>query len=204
MFVNSLDTKPFFTKPDGEKVRDLTQTLFELKNRNYIAYNVYKVPREYVMRPDLVAKSVYNNSLYAEIILKYNGISNPFSLNEGDIILIPDLDSAKQKMKTPGAGSGEGGGGDRAAKIRNSYKYIDPRKRPTKDEETKKFDERQVVGSVDAGALPPNIATEGTQQVTHRKGRAYFGEGVETCLQNGMSSSEFLASIIRNRNTSKK
>ncbi len=200
MFLNSLDTKPFFIRPDGEELRDLTQTLFELKNRNYLSYNVYKVPREYTMRPDLVAKSVYNNSLYAEIILKYNGISNPFTLNEGDVILIPDLDSAKQKMKTPGAGAAN----DRAAKIRDSYKYIDPLKIPGKDGETKKFDERRISGqkvsSAPENALPPNINQPGTTQVTPRNGRIYFGEGVETCLQNGMSASDFLATIITNRN----
>ena len=86
MFKYSVDNKPFFTIPDGEKVRDLTQTIFELKNRNYVAYNVYKVPKEYRMRPDLISKSVYNDSAYAEIILKYNGISNPFSINQGDVI----------------------------------------------------------------------------------------------------------------------
>ena len=96
MFVNSIDTKEFFIRPDGEKIRDLTQTMFELKSKNYISYNVYKVPKDYVMRADLISKSVYNNSLYAEIILKYNGISNPYSIDEGDVILIPDLNSSNR------------------------------------------------------------------------------------------------------------
>ena len=196
MFKNTIDQKPFFTRPDGEKVRDLTQTIFELKNRNYIAYNVYKVPKEYRMRPDLISKSVYNDSAYAEFILKYNGISNPFSIDEGDVILIPDLDSAQEKLKTPGQGTET----DRASKIRDSYKYIDPLKRPVKSEETKKYDERSLSSSIAEGSLPPNIAEEGELPFHKRGGRVYFGEGVETCLQNGMSSSEFLASVIRNRN----
>jgi len=196
MFKNSIDEKPFFTRPDGEKIRDLTQTIFELKNRNYIAYNVYKVPREYRMRPDLISKSVYNDSAYAELILKYNGISNPFSINEGDIILIPDLDSAQEKLKVPGIGSKT----DRASKIRDSYKYIDPLKRPKKADETKKYDERSLRSTISAGALPPNIAAEGEEPFSKRGGRVYFGEGAETCLQSGMSASEFLAAVIKNRN----
>ena len=200
MFKNTLDTKTFFTRPDGETLRDLTQTIFELKNRNYLAYNVYRVPKEYRMRPDLISQSVYNNSAYAEIILKYNGISNPFSIDEGDIILIPDLNSAQQKIKTPGLGAEN----DRAAKIRNSYKYIDPLKRPKKGEDLKKFDERKVVSGAGTGMgdrLPPNIAEKGTSQITKRGGRVYFGEGVETCLQSGMSASEFLTTVIKNRKT---
>jgi len=192
MFKNTIDLKPFFTRPDGEKIRDLTQTMFELKNRNYISYNVYRVPREYRMRPDLISKSVYNDSAYAEIILKYNGISNPFSIDEGDIILIPDLDSAQQKLKVPGVGTEA----DKASKIRDSYKYIDPLKRP-KPGKGKKFDERTIAKE---GALPPNIAEKGEEPFYKRDGRVYFGPGAETCLQDGMSASEFLTTVITNRN----
>lgn len=194
MFINSLDTKELFERPDGMKVKDLTQTMFELKNRNYTAFNVYRVPKDYVMRPDLISQAVYNNTLYAEIILKFNGISNPFSINEGDIILIPELSSAKNKIKESGGGSGT----TQADKIRNTYKYLDPLKIPKKGEELKKFDERQIVDAPN-GSLPPNLAEEGTSQLTYRGGRVYFGEGAETCLKNGMSTGEFLTKIIENR-----
>jgi hypothetical protein len=195
MFKTSIDEKPFFTLPTGEEVRDLTQTIFELKNRNYISYNVYKVPKEYRMRPDLIAKSVYNNSIYAEIILKYNGISNPFSIDEGDVILIPDLDSAKQKMKKPG-----GTEADKAQKIRDSYKFIDPLKKPTKGDDLKKFDERDIPRD----ALPPNISRQGDRQVNLKNGRAYFGSrGANNCLEDGISASEFLTTVITNRNRRK-
>ena len=192
MFKNTIDEKPFFEKEDGEKVRDLTQSIFEMKNRNYIAYNVYKVPKEYRMRPDLISQSVYNDSAYAEFILKFNGYSNPFSIDEGDIILIPDLDSATEKLKTPGAGTIV----DRSSKIRDSYKYIDPLKRPKKAEETKKYEERQIK----PGDLPPNITEPGEEPFYKRDGRVYFGEGAESCLQNGMSASEFLTTVVKNRN----
>ena len=145
------------------------------------------------MRPDLISKSTYNNSLYTEIILKYNGISNPFSINEGDIILVPDLNTAKEKLKTPSVSNAE----SQADKLRKSYKYIDPTKIPKKGE-NQKFDSRQIV-NVKEGALPPNIAKAGTSQITHRNGRVYFGEGSELCLKSGMSSSEFLTKVIKNK-----
>ena len=196
MFKSSIDSKPFFTKPDGTKVRDLTQGMFNLKTRDYIAYNVYRVPKDYVMRPDLISKAVYNNSLYAEIILKYNGISNPFSINEGDLILIPDLDSAKSKIKDVDGTQGS----NAAERIRNSYKYIDPLKKPTAEDRTKvsKFTDRQIV-DIAGGSLPPNVADEGASQLTYRNGRVYFREGAETCLKNGLSTSEFLTNVIKNK-----
>ncbi|HUT79856.1 MAG TPA: hypothetical protein VMZ29_01535 [Candidatus Bathyarchaeia archaeon] len=168
--------------------------MFELKNNTSISYNVYKVPRDYVMRPDLISKAVYNNSLYAEVLLKYNGISNPFSINENDLILIPDLDSANAKIKSEAADKKE----SRAERIRNTYKYIDPLKIPSKGEILKKYNERQIVDT-QADSLPPNFTEPGTSQVTYRGGRVYFGEGVETCLKNGMSTGEFLTNVITNR-----
>ena len=194
MFVNSIDTKEIFTRPDGEVIRDLTQTMFELKNKNHTAYSIYKVPKDYVMRPDLISKAVYNNSIYAEIILKYNGISNPFSINEGDLILIPDLESATSQIKQIGKGSAT----DAAARIRNSYKYIDPTKVPGKNNEAESYNNRHIVAGA-AGALPPNLAEEGTTQVTYRNGRAYFNQGADTCLKSGISSGEFLTKVIQNR-----
>ena len=73
MFLNSIDKKPLLVKDDGNVIRDLTQSMFTFKTNNYISYQAYKVPTEYAMRPDLIAQSVYNNTLQAEFILKYNG-----------------------------------------------------------------------------------------------------------------------------------
>lgn len=191
MFNNSLDKKPLFTRPDGIVIKDLTSSMFDLKGINYVKYNLYKVPKEYEMRPDLISGAVYNNTVYAELILKYNGISNPFTIKEGDMILIPNLNSMEAIMATS-----TGTDVDGAKAIRNSYKYIDPLKIPRTDDN---YQNRSIVGGATAGALPPNIAKEGEAAVTYRNGRAYFGEGVDTCLQNGMTQSEFLANIIKSK-----
>ena len=152
------------------------------------------------MRSDLISQSVYNNTLYAEFILKYNGISNPFSIDQGDIVLIPSLDTAKKNTKK----SGEASENSDSKRIRNSYKYIDPTKAPGKNEELAKFEDRNLDGKKDElsdGALPPNIAQEGEDGITYRNGRVYFGEGIgeSACLKNGMSSSEFLTKVIKSR-----
>ena len=201
MFLNSLDRKNLFKKPDGNVIRDLTKTMFDFKTNNYVNYSVYRVPNDYEMRPDLISQSVYNNTIYAEYILKYNGISNPFSIDTGDIILIPSLDTAKENTKKQGQGTDNDSDSKR---IRNSYKYIDPTKAPKRDGDIEKFDQRNLgkkeVKLTD-GALPPNIAQEGEEGITYRNGRVYFGEGIgeSACLKNGMSSSEFLGKIVKRR-----
>jgi hypothetical protein len=191
MFLNSIDKKPLFSKSDGTDIKDLTASMFNLNVPNYTKYNVYRVPRDFAMRPDLIAAAVYNNSIYAEIILKYNGISNPFSIKEGDLILIPNLDAVQTIISTQSGTTADG-----AKLIRDSYKYIDPTKIP-KTNNT--FQNRQIVGGADEGALPPNMTQEGESQITHRNGRIYFGAGVDTCLQNGMTSSEFITNVIKSK-----
>lgn len=197
MFLNSLDRKPLFRKPDGTIVRDLTQTMFDFKTNDYFNFSIYRVPSDYEMRPDLIAQAMYNNTLYTEYILKYNGISNPFTIDQGDVIAIPDLNSAKNNTK-PRTDDSEGSD---AKRIRNSYKYIDPTKIPKRDGDLKDFDNRNLNKKISDGALPPNIAEEGEKGITYRNGRVYFGEniGESACLKNGMSSAEFLTKVIKTR-----
>jgi len=193
MFLNTLDKKPLVEDRNGNFLRDLTQSIFDFKSNNYTSFNAFKVSRDYLMRPDLISQAVYNNTLYAEYILKYNGISNPFSIEEGDVILIPNLDSAIHNTKTIGVETD----GDQSKRIRDSYKYIDPTKIPKKDSELSKFESRNL----EEGALPPQIAEEGISQIVERNGRIYFGEGIgeSACLKNGMSSGEFLTKVIKSR-----
>lgn len=189
MYTNSLDEKPLFTRPDGEVFRDLTQSMIDDKKSADLSYSPFKVPKDYVMRPDLISKAVYNTPAYAEVILKFNGISNPFSIDQNDVILIPNLDSVNQKMiKQSTANKSE------LDALRESYKYIDPAKVPSKSEEMMSYESRKL-----SAALPPNIAQEGTSQIIRRNGRVYFGESVATCVQNGITSAEFLSIAIRNK-----
>jgi hypothetical protein len=192
MFDNSIDNKPLFTRPDGQVVRDLTQSMIDNAVQPGISYTAFKVPKDYVMRPDLISKAVYNTTQYAEIILKFNGISNPFSIDEGDIILVPNLDGAKEKIAKL-----ESGYKTDLTKIRNSYKYIDPAKIPSKSDSLTDYDNRQLKNAF----LPPNFAEEGTTQIIQRNGRVYFGESVATCVQTGISSAEFLSLAIKNKRT---
>ena len=53
----------------------------------------------YVARPDLVSLAVYGDDRYGDIICKVNGISNPFELNEDDMIFIPNIDYIHECVK---------------------------------------------------------------------------------------------------------
>lgn len=60
------------------------------------------VNKYYVARPDLISLAVYGDDRYADIICKINGISNPFELNENDILFIPSIEFIQDFSKNYG------------------------------------------------------------------------------------------------------
>lgn len=73
----------------------LKESLYNLLDRTFefpingFKYNVFEVSEKYVARPDLIAYDAYNNASLADLICKINGISNPFELNKGTLIILP-------------------------------------------------------------------------------------------------------------------
>lgn len=85
-----LNKKPIITR-NGVKFQDLAvQTIdpsVEISG-SFLVVNKY-----YVARPDLIALAVYGDDRYADILCKVNGISNPFELNENDVIILPHIET---------------------------------------------------------------------------------------------------------------
>lgn len=84
-----INYKPYISTSD-DKYLDLLSTTFNqdaLYNPVPVVVNEY-----YVARPDLISLAMYGDDRYADIICKINGISNPFELNEGMILLIPNIE----------------------------------------------------------------------------------------------------------------
>lgn len=52
-------------------------------------YEIFQVDKAHIARPDLISKAYYGTDQYGDLICKLNGISNPFEINEGDIIVLP-------------------------------------------------------------------------------------------------------------------
>lgn len=186
MYKYTIENKPLFKKENGDEVRDLTVGAFQMSTTVSSDYKMYKIPSSMVMRPDLISNSAYGTTEYTEMVMKYNSISNPFSIDVDDIIVIPNrnniLDIVAPTKEV-----------DENLLVGRSYKYIDPTKFPKMHETIKEFDNRDMT------VLPPNISDIGEEQITHRNGRVYFGENIgKSCLYDGMSSGEYLQTIVKN------
>jgi len=93
------DTKQF----RGETILDLAEPtlIIDTQSRKFKVTRLFLVNEHYVMRPDLISFAVYGSPDYVDIILKANQISNPFTIDIGDILLIIDKDLAQGFYKKP-------------------------------------------------------------------------------------------------------
>ena len=87
MSLTILDIKPTITR-DDETFVDLTYPSVRYNYDPYVT-GVVVMNEQFEMRPDLVSKNAYSNTEYWDFILKYNGVSNPFSISRDDMFLVP-------------------------------------------------------------------------------------------------------------------
>lgn len=84
-----LDKKPV-VEQDGLRYMDLLSQTIDPTTE--ITGSFLVINKHYVARPDLISLAVYGDDQYADILCKINGISNPFEMNENDVIIIPHVE----------------------------------------------------------------------------------------------------------------
>jgi hypothetical protein len=103
-------------------------------------------------RVDLVSLSEYGTHDHVDAILKFNGISNPFSIKEGDVLYIPKIDVAKKKWKLT---------------LNKTYKnpireqFINTKRMPVKDANRIEYLSKKYNKEI----LPPNILRSGQTNI---------------------------------------
>jgi len=83
-----IENKPFFKESFTRKQLSRGSVNFS-KPQTTADYKWHRVDSVEEMRPDLISLSYYGTENYADILCKYNGISNPFSLAKDDLIKVP-------------------------------------------------------------------------------------------------------------------
>lgn len=96
MLVNStLEFKPIKVhKESGEEMIDLYSQTFTFPTE--FSYKFVEVDSSIEARPDIISSNIYGTDKYGDLICKINGISNPFELSAGTILLIPEVQFLKE------------------------------------------------------------------------------------------------------------
>lgn len=197
MFSKSLDSKSFFVDDDGNVVVDLSEGIFD-RNKSIPLYTLYRVGKDFEMRPDLISKSLYGTTDYTEIVLKQSLIPNPFAMEKDDVILAVSLSSIYSQVY-----DNIDNPTDSYNAIKKYHKYIDKSKIPTS-----LASEGVDIGITYGQALEPNISKTGNSGLTIKNGRIYFGSTDDTlipadsslvdCAVSGTTVGEFINATIKN------
>lgn len=187
MFTYTIDQKPIIRDPNGNDIVDFVTPLFNKNSTGVADYIIRKVGTDkYCMRPDLVSFAMYGDIDGTEYILKFSGISNPFSFDKDDVLKIPNdqevygmmaINTPEDKVDTKNI----------EAEIRNNFKYYDPIRNPyNKDGQSYRdlANLKMPSGVIDKGKIQnntgnimvPYISEDGRTAVKIKNGRIYFGE----------------------------
>ena len=133
------------------------------------------------VRPDLMALKYYGDHTKTDMILKFNRISDPFSLNPGEIILIPSPDTAYYRLERPMAFE------DNIVK----RQFMDTKRLSKKDKARldvlkKKYNKETL--------LPPNVIPVGKKNYEFNGNQVRMGAQVQTDPVTESITAEIIAS----------
>jgi molecular chaperone GrpE (heat shock protein) len=136
----------------------LAQPTMLFRNRDAVSIIAYHVVKEdEIGRPDLISLEHYGTHTKTDIVLKWNGISDPFSLQPGEILEIPNDLVPFYKLERPQQ--------EEDNKIKNEF--VQGKKLSQKDknriEALKKKYNKDVL-------LPPNVIALGKKNFKFTKG----------------------------------
>ena len=158
--------KKIVENSSGEKFADLSTRSMNYTTQGGVI-DAFYVGDDMTMRVDLISFAAYGNVDNFDMICKYNGISNPYSLDAHDLILVPDLSFMYSSMDNPALNND-------SEDVRNQYiddtktSKLDPKKIEY-DEEMKNLRKQTVGGNFSKFNLPPNFAYPGDKEGTVNK-----------------------------------
>jgi hypothetical protein len=204
-FPKTQDSKPGRKDSQGNVIVDfLQQDVLASEQRVLpLIIDYYFTDADDSMRPDVITQKMYGYLDNIEGMLKFNGISNPFSIEEGDVFYTFDIPSMNRNMRVNSNLESQ------AEDIRDQY--LTPEKKSNVDPALRSFDKRStprkpVPQKGNQPALPPNYAAFGDKELQIRNGKIVFGPNVtkqDADSDKPLAKSEFIARLIKNRLSNK-
>ena len=190
-----LSNKLSFTKTNGQVVTDLTRRSVSFKGVLVNQGRTVIVDDGLQMRGDLLSKILYQTTSFLCVLFKYNGISNPFSLDVNDLIKAPDGEVLSGMLTSPDNINGSNNNWESSTRKKKRTELIAPKTRQDKT----RLDYLQQNSNTQIA--PPNIAKDTSVKVTN--GKIIFGADVisvkkEDC-PDPISRTKLQATLIKNK-----
>lgn len=173
--IKSLDTKiKVFDNAIGEdKIRMMIPGIVLKGNIKIIDIHIVKDYEE--MRPDLISKKYYGTDEAWDIILKFNGVSNPLGVYEGMELEIPDKEAAQRFIvKIP-----------RIDKTTREQ-FTNPKRMNQQDKKRQEFLKKKSSSRPNGSKenLPPNMLKSGETSKIFKDGKIILGANIPTNNRN--------------------
>ena len=167
---------------EGDKINLAQPTMLfrSLDPSEYVMVAKHTVSDDDVVRPDLIAVKHYNSTSGLDIILKFNGISDPFSIMPGETLWIPIDSIPYYKLETPAMYEDN--------PIKNQF--IQSKRLSTTD---KRRLEALKIKYNKENLLPPNVIPVGRKN--------YEFDGTNVRLGMGPQTDDVVASIMKDINS---
>jgi len=128
---------------------------------------------EHIMRPDLVSAMYCGNQKNLGLILKLNSISNPFSIDSGEILFIPDASTISNAPRKPAT--------DAQNEVRKSFRKQLQDRISQVSSQRKEYLNSVQISEATQQPLPPNVTTQGSEQFKVEDGKLIFGSDIGVC-----------------------
>jgi hypothetical protein len=173
--IDIIESKPFFTNPKTQiQSLDLVSPSWDTKRIQYSLRSIAIVTEETEMRPDLVAMSYMGDQGGLGTLLKLNNISNPISLQSGEVLAVPG-----QTMVSDLFNSGRSITNQKQ-KARSFRKELQEKISQVSKERLEYLNSKNISNLADT-PLPPNLLQEGQQQILVEGGKLLFGPDIGEC-----------------------
>ena len=177
MNIKSLTLKNKLTvESTGEQYFDLTAPSFRYKSELGIRALHY-IKQDQVGRMDKVSLQYFGKSDYVDALCIVNNIFNPFSLNEGDVIIIPNLSDLAAVYSRPNAAS-------RPNPVLEDYVNTD---RQSEKDQARVQRLAQKAKTKESGVdtpIPPNMLQQGQESKIYEGGNITLGANLPTRNNN--------------------
>lgn len=220
MIMDVINSKSVFTHPyNGIDTVAINEPFFREGFDKFPQTSYYTVDSFTAMRPDLISFFTTQTERNMDIIMRYNEIPNPFAINEGDIILIPNMTETKRLVFANNTDSAE----DKKNKvnfIKSQYdtsfrngvsgknNIADFKSRYSDIEKSKKeLDDFKNIGNNSSNPtkelLPPTFSDDGKKELkVLPNGKVFPGESVakpKNGCEINLSKAELISKLVASR-----
>ena len=175
MYLKLIDLKDEMVR-DGVTMIDFLELNLEVNyiSSDFIIKSVILLEEKHLCRPDLIVWENYRNLDYLDAFLKFNQISNPFSMQLYDVIIIPKESTMQKAYKKI----------NRNSKLIRDTKalFLDPTRASKKDQERMKqltkLSAKRKNGSIEP--KPTNLLRPGEVPFSTDGNRLIFAPSVSS------------------------